>query len=171
MRLRRLRVKAVCGQDRRGVALGMFRYGDKQKGAVDFFPARPHGVLERAGKEVVELVAEGRSRAAGGNQRRIIVYRGDHRALDDRDIRVHGLQQLDGVRVVEQRQQQVLQRDIAMRAAAGPRSRRGAMYDPNRRNAAVPRALRNESFIISLAFGARLLANAASATIGATDVF
>ena len=114
--LRRLRIEAVRGQDRRRVAVRVFCHPDKHKSAIDFLAPGPDRVLEGAREKIVELVAEGRSRGSGGHQGGVVVNRGGHRALDNRNIRIHGLQQLGGVRIVQQCQEQMLQRDIAMGA-------------------------------------------------------
>ena len=107
------------------MALWIFGHRDQRKGTVDLPQASTYCVLGRSRKQGIELVAEARRLAARIDQGcHLVVYRTGDRRLNDGNIRASRLKQCDRIRVVEQRQQQVIERNITVRAllrcVAGP---------------------------------------------------
>ena len=115
-----MRTEAVRSQNPGRIAFRIFRNRDKGERPVDLAASHTHRILVRARKQRIEPVAETRLPPVGHNQgSHAIVYGVNHGATDHGDIGPRDLEEPCRVRIVQQSQKQMLERDITMRPLLG----------------------------------------------------
>ncbi len=115
-----MRFEPVRRQYPGGGAFAILGYSDEREPAVDLPPACAYGVAGRAGEKRVELIAEAR-RPPGriDKGQHPVVHNVRSGALDDGDVGAERTEQRERIRVVHQRKQEMLLRNVAVRALLG----------------------------------------------------